>query len=828
MKYFWYGFLGLFSLGFLGLMVALAGFAWVFSYYAQGLPEYSQLKDYKPPIVTRLYAGDGRLMAEFAQEKRVFMPIETIPDLVKNAFIAAEDQNYYTHKGVDLRAIARAMLSNLKSMGSGRRPVGASTITQQVAKNFLLTNEVSYERKIKEAILAYRMNKAMSKDRILELYLNEIYMGARTYGVAAAALQYFGKPLDELSIAEAAYLAALPKAPNNYHPVHKRDAATARRNWVIGRMEEDGYITQAQAELAVLVPLEMTPPDSENVVRSPYFTEEVRRILASQYGEESLYGGGLAVRSTIDPVLQGMAVKALRDGLMAYDKRHGYRGALSNIDGIDDWSDKLNALERPEAMLDDWDLAVVLAVKNTKATIGLSGDQKSEIHLEDMRWARKSLNEGYALGPELIRMAQVFEVGDVILVEKADQNDRYVLRQIPEIQGSIIALDPHTGRILAMQGGWRYGISEYNRATQAKRQPGSAFKPFVYLAALDKGFTPATMVMDGPFAIEDRPGNVWRPTNYSNEYYGPTPIRIGVEKSRNLMTVRLADYIGMDVIVDYAKRFGITDNMGPLLANSLGAGETTLLDITAAYAVFVNGGKKIIPSFIDRIQDRRGSTVFRHDDRPCENCGDKIRWMEQDAPQPPDTREQIADPRTAYQMVSILEGVVQRGTGVRIKSLGRPLAGKTGTTNESKDTWFIGFSPNLVVGVFAGFDDPRSLGKRETGSSVAVPIFKDFMEQALKDVPITPFRMPPGIRNVRINAKTGARAGPYDNATIWESFVVGTEPSDITYILDEGGIRPMNAYGGTQNYDAGTAAGQGNATGGGGQSGLGTGLGGFY
>ena len=795
MKYFWYGFLGLFSLGFLGLIFTAVSLVWIFSYYGQGLPDYSQLKDYKPPIVTRLYAGDGRLMAEFAQEKRVFMPIDTIPDLVKNAFIAAEDQNFYTHEGVDLMAILRAAVGNIKAMGTGRRLKGASTITQQVAKNFLLTNEVSYERKIKEAILAYRMERAMTKDRLLELYLNEIYMGARAYGVTAAALRYFNKSLEELSIAEAAYLAALPKAPNNYHPIRKHDAAVTRRNWVIGRMLDDGYITKGQAELAKLAPLVTTPRDDSEMVSAPYFAEEVRRILATRYGEESLYGGGLAVRSTIDPKLQDIAIRALRDGLRAYDHRHGWRGPIGHMDDTQYWQSVLNEIPTPEAMLDHWHLAVVLKVDNTSVQLGFRDGTYGTLLIEHAKWARKYLNKGYARGPEIVRMSQVVELGDVIMVEALDDKpDHYALQQIPLIQGSIIAMDPHTGRILAMQGGWKYGISEYNRATQAQRQPGSAFKPLVYLTALDKGFTPATLVLDAPFAIEDRPGHVWRPTNYSNEYYGPTPIRVGIEKSKNLMTVRLANHIGMETISDYANRFGIIDNMPQHLANSLGAGETTLLKLTSAYAVFVNGGKQIIPSFIDRIQDRRGATVFRHDDRDCVNCGDLLRWMGQEAPMPPDTCEQISDPRTAYQIVSMLEGVVQRGTGVRIKSLGRPLAGKTGTTNESKDTWFIGFSPDLVVGVFAGFDDPRSLGKRETGSSVAVPIFKDFMAEALEDVPITPFRIPPGIRHVRINAETGARAGPYDEKTIWEAFVTGTEPTENIYILDESGISLMPSF----------------------------------
>lgn len=794
MKYLWYGFLGLFSLGFLASIAGLVGMSYIINHYGSDLPDYEQLKDYEPPIVTRLYAGDGQLMAEFAQEKRVFMPIESMPELVTHAFIAAEDQNFYTHPGVDMFAIARAVLANVKNLGSGRRPIGASTITQQVAKNFLLTNEVSYERKIKEAILAYRMEKSMSKDRLLELYLNEIFLGYRAYGVAAAALQYFNKSLDELTIAEAAYLAALPKAPNNYHPIRKRQAAIARRNWVIGRMLEDGYITKAQAELAQISPLEVVKRDEGNAINAAYFEEEVRRELAEKYGRESLYGGGLAVRSTIDPSLQKIAVKALRDGLQAYDQRHGYRGPVKKLDSIINWQNKITEVADPKGMIPAWSLAVVLETNAQGARIGLENGKEGLIALDDLKWARQYLNEGYAQGPEITAASDVLEIADVILVEKTNEKEnRYALKQIPDIQGSIIALDPFTGRVLAMQGGWKYDVMSdvYNRATQADRQPGSAFKPFVYLTALENGFTPATLVLDGPFVIEDRPGHFWSPTNYSGEFYGPTPIRVGVEKSKNLMTVRLADYLGMNKIADIAQRFGIIDDMPQHLANSLGANETKLIDITAAYGMLVNGGKKITPSLIDRIQDRRGETIFRHDDRSCNNCGPLIQWNDQETPELPDTREQLTDPRHAYQMVSILEGVVERGTGVRIKSLGRPLAGKTGTTNESKDAWFIGFSPDLVVGVFTGFDDPRSLGKRETGSSIAVPIFKDFMEGALADRPIVPFRIPPGIRQVQINAETGARAAPGDEKVIWEAFVTGTEPTEDTFILDGNGISPL-------------------------------------
>ena len=802
-------FLTLFSIGFLGAIVAVGGFMYVLNYYGKDLPDHNTLRSYEPPIVTRLYAGDGHLMAEFAQEKRAFVPIAFIPDLVKNSFIAAEDQNFYSHSGVDMKAVARALIINVvnKLQGSSRRPQGASTITQQVAKNFFFTNEVSYERKLKEAIIAYRMNKTLGKERILELYLNQIYLGGGAHGVAAAALYYFDKSLDELNIAETAYLAALPKAPNNYHPERNHEEALARRNWVIGRMMAEGYITKSQAEMARLVPLQMKQDTSERV-DAPYFAEEVRRELSERYGEDSLYKGGLVVKTSVDPKLQKIAEETLREGLIAYDTRHGYRGPVATLDSLDDWRKKLSDIQRQEGMLENWELAVVLGVEKDKAKVGFIKRRAGIIELEDSKWAREYKDEGYALGPAITSLGQVVKVGSVIMVEPkllkeneeklaADQPRKYLLRQVPDIQGALIALDPHTGRILAMQGGWnyRYGGSEFNRATQAQRQPGSAFKPFVYLAALDKGFTPATLILDAPFVLEDEVAGTWKPTNYSNEFYGPTTLRRGIEKSRNLMTVRLADFLGMELIARYSDHFGITDHMQPLLANSLGATETTLMKLTAAYGMIVNGGKKITPTFIDRVQDRYGKTVFKHDDRLCHACGAMIKWEQQPVPNVPDTREQIADPRTTYQMVSILEGVVQRGTGVRLKSLGRPLAGKTGTTNESRDAWFMGFTPDLVVGVFTGFDNPRSLGKHETGSSVAVPIFKSFMEQALKDLPPTPFRKPEGIKNIRINAKTGVRAKPGDENVIWESFLSGTEPGDDMYILNESGISLMSNYG---------------------------------
>ncbi len=777
MKFIGTFFLWVVSLGLLGAIGGVLAIIGIFSYYSHDLPDYSALKDYEPPVVTRVHAGDGRLLAEFAQENRIFIPSEEIPDLVKNAFLAAEDKNFYTHKGVDPMAIARAMLSNLQNYGTGKRQIGASTITQQVAKNFLLTNEVSYTRKIKEAIVAYRMDKAMDKDRILELYLNEIFLGKRSYGVASAAINYFNKSLDDLTVDEVAYLAALPKAPNNYHPTRKKEAAIARRNWVIDRMEEEDFVTEGGAELAKLKPLEVVPRDENRIVEAAYFAEEVRREMIEHYGNDSIYKEGLSIRSTVDPTYQNIAVKALRDGLTNYDRRHGWRGPVKSGLSTSGFEEKLKEIAQPEGFLKDWLLAIVL---ESSGSIGFEDGSKGTIPEADVKWSSN----------------KPLKAGDVVMVEK-NKDKSYALKQIPKIQGAIIVIDPHTGRVLAMQGGWKFDNSQYNRATQAKRQPGSAFKPFVYLTALQEGYTPSTLVLDAPFEYQDRPGHFWRPKNYSNTFYGPTPIRVGVEKSRNLMTVRLAHHIGMDKIAETSEKFGVYKDLKPHLANALGSAETTLIDITNGYAMLVNGGRKIVPTIIDRIQNRYGETVYKYDDRKCPNCGPKIRWDEQSVPNVPDNRPQIGNPQTIYQIVSILEGVAERGTAVRLKELNRPLGGKTGTTNESKDAWFIGFSPDMVVGVYMGMDDPKPLGNKETGSSVALPVFKEFVTDALQNKPAIPFRVPEGIQLVRVNPKTGRRVSPLDESGIWEAFVPGTVPEDRVVIIDDGAVsgQPYDATG---------------------------------
>jgi len=805
------------GVGLLALLGAGAFFA-VSYHYGRGLPDYQQLATYEPPVVSRVHAGDGSLIAEYATEKRVFVPIAAIPALVKEAFIAAEDKNFYSHPGIDLFGIVRASIQNLSQVGQNRRPVGASTITQQVAKNFLLTNEVSIERKVKEALISLRIERALSKDRILELYLNEIYLGFGSYGVAAAALNYFNKPLDELTAGEAAYLAALPKAPNNYHPYRQAAAAKGRRDWVLERMAEERFITDEVAMASQIQPLGVRPASETRVIEAGFFAEEVRRQLYDRYGETGLYRGGLSVRATLDSRLQAIADKALRDGMIVYDRRHGWRGSIAKID-LDggNWQAKLAAVTPPPALA-PWKLAVVLQVTGDQARVGVNGLGEGSIPFEQLRWARPWAKD-QTVGPLPKSPSDVLAIGDVVAVapledtagkgKAGERQSLWSLQQIPDVNGGLIALDPHTGRVLAMSGGFSYAASQFNRATQAWRQTGSSFKPFVYTAALDSGFTPSSLVLDAPFVMDQGPGlGLWKPGNYANDFLGPSTLRTGIEKSRNLMTVRLAQTIGMDKVAAYAKKFGVIDRLDPVLSMSLGAGETTLLRITTGYAMFVNGGKRITPSLIDRIQDRHGKTIYRHDARVCDGCVEGEADVNR-LPTLPDKREQVEDPRTAYQMVSMLQGVVQRGTGIRIASLGKTLAGKTGTTNDYTDAWFVGFSPDLVVGTYIGFDNPRTLGRAETGSSVTVPIFRDFMEAALKDQPAIPFRIPPGIRLVRVNSANGQLASASERGSILEAFKPGTEPSGRDAVLDGSAGDPLAASSGPLRTIGGTGSGLG-------------------
>ena len=734
------------------------------------IPDYRQLETYEPPVTTRLFAGDGQVMMEYAAEKRLFVPIEKIPDKVKHAFIAAEDKHFYTHSGIDYIGIVRAVLGNLKKIGTGRRPAGASTITQQVAKNFLLSSELSYTRKIKEAILARRIDKAFSKDHILELYLNEIYLGNRAYGVAAAAMNYFGKSLDDLTLDEIAYLAALPKGPNNYNPKTHYDAAVARRNWVISRMVEDGYADEKEAEEAKKRPLKVVESKSGFLKDTEYYSEEVRRTISRNFGDEALYQGGLIVRTTIDPRLQEIATKALRKGLLEYDRRHGWRGATTSIKIDENYKKSLADAKLTSGAEESWKKAVVLKVTKDKAEIETADGATGEIPLSLLAWARHA-EKGQNMGPVPTSVKQVLRKGDVIYVEKTSEKDKenYNLRQIPEIEGGMAVMDPHTGKVLALVGGFSFAKSQFNRATQAYRQTGSTFKPFIYLTALELGYSPTDLILDAPFVLDQGEGlPKWKPVNFSKKFYGLMTLRRGVELSKNLMTVRLAQDIGMDKIVDMSKRIGVNDHLATYLSSSLGAADTRVINMVAAYAVIVNGGKKVPPYMIERIQDRKGRTIYRHEQTPCPDCK-ATKWENQPVPDFHVVREQVVDPLSAYQMTSILEGVATRGTGARLNGLHRHVAGKTGTTNETKDAWFVGFTPDLVAGVYVGYDEPISLGRSETGAHSALPIFYDFMAEALKNTPDTNFRIPEGIKLVRVNPQTGKPSSPSDSTVIIEA-----------------------------------------------------------
>ena len=786
-------FLGfLFAAGTILFLVGIGAVAGVLWHFSKDLPDYSQLKDYEPPVMTRVHAADGSLLAEYANERRLYLPIQAVPKLVINAFISAEDKNFYQHPGIDVAGIARAALLYVQNFGSSRRPQGASTITQQVAKNFLLTNELSITRKIKEALLALRIERTYSKDKILELYLNQIYLGLGAYGIAAASLLYFDKSVHELTIAEAAYLAALPKGPNNYNPFRHHDEAVARRNYVIDRMVEDGYITAQAGDSAKKQPLNIAVrPTGAHTFAAEYFAEEVRRYILENYGEKKLYEGGLSVRTTLDPKMQVLARKTMTDGLVNFDETQGWRGPVTKIDISGDWGAKL-ADVKSLSDIDPWRLAVVLQVDDQSARIGLQpprdpggavikAREVGIVPAEGAKWAKPAGTPA----KQAVRVSQILTPGDVIYVEPLkDQQGQFRLRQIPEISGAMVVMDPHTGRVLAMVGGFSYDQSQFNRATQALRQPGSSFKPLVYASAIDNGYTPSTIVLDAPLEIDMGPGGggVWKPENYGGKFYGPSTLRFGLELSRNVMTVRLAQDIGMPLIAEYAKRFGVYDDLPPYLSYALGAGETTVLRMVAAYSMLDNGGKRVKPTLIDRIQDRYGHTIYKHDQRECRGC-DADQWTNQPEPTLVDRREQVIDPMTAYQITSMMEGVVQRGTATVVRDVGKPIAGKTGTTNEEKDVWFIGFSPDIVCGVYMGYDKPRHIGRLATGGHLAAPVVRDFLKVALADKPPIPFRVPPGIKLIRVNAKTGMRAAAGDTRVILEAFKPGTAPPDSYSVI---------------------------------------------
>ena len=781
-----------FGVGVTLALVAVAGVALYLVSLSKDLPDYEVLARYEPPVTTRVHASDGALMGEFARERRLYLPIQAIPDRVKAAFLSAEDKNFYSHPGIDVMSLARAVVTNAQNLGSGRRPVGASTITQQVAKNFLLSSDQTIERKVREMLLSFRIEQAYSKDRILELYLNEIFFGLGAYGIAGAALTYFDKSVNELTVGEAAYLAALPKGPSNYHPYRHTDRAIERRNWVIDQMVTNGYVDVDEGERAKALPLNVNPRRSGTYLfAGEYFTEEVRRAIISRYGEDALYEGGLSVRTTLDPELQVTARKALQNGLIRYDTLRGYRGPVTTIEMSGDWGVPL--AEVPGLSdVPEWELGVVLEATDTGLSVGLQPDREASgeivadrqtvsVSKENMSWALRYVSEGRRLRAD--SPAEVLKAGDVVYVEKATEGDSegWLLRQVPEISGGMVAMDPHTGRVLAMVGGFSYSQSEFNRATQAMRQPGSSFKPILYAAALDNGYTPASVVMDGPFRIQI--GNdVWEPKNYGGGFAGPSTLREGIERSRNLMTVRLANDMGMNLVAEYAERFGVYDKMLPVLAMSLGSGETTVMRMVSAYAIMANGGKHIEPSLIDRIQDRYGKTVFKHDQRVCEGCN-ATDWQGQAEPQLVDNAEQVLDPMTAYQITSMMEGVVQRGTATTLAELGHPMAGKTGTTNDARDVWFVGYTPDLVVGLYLGFDQPRSMGDGATGGGLAAPVFKEFMAEVLQDVRPVDFRVPEGMRMIAVDRKTGMRAGEGAPGAIVEAFKPGTGPADTYWVI---------------------------------------------
>lgn len=793
----------IFTLVTLGLMAAAVSVGAVLWFYSRDLPSHESLANYTPPTISRIYDGEGRMIDEFAEERRLFVPIEDVPDLVKHAFVSAEDKNFYQHHGYDARGILAAGYEAVVSRGQNVR--GASTITQQVMKNFLLGGERRIERKVKEIILATRLEETLSKDKILELYLNEIFLGQNSYGVAAAAQTYFNKSLAELAPHEAAMLAAMPQAPGEYHPVRAKERVTQRRNYVLREMLDNGYIDQATYDAERVLPLKSVqngdyPAFRNSLPPRDYFTDEIRRQLSGNFGKEQFFGGGLAIRATVDPELQEAAAKAMRAGLEKYDRGMGiWRGTRKTIatDRLGSEADWRAALAETEVARDieGWHPAVVLSLGDSSARIGIEGVEEDAdghfIPAEDVTWARKRLADG-GLGRKARVAADLLDVGDVVLVRAvtADADGSFIrwsLRQVPEVQGAFMAMDVFSGRVLAMQGGFSYQDSVFNRATQATRQPGSSFKPFVYAAALDSGFTPATIVVDAPIEV-NTPQGLWRPKNASNKFYGPTPLRTGIEQSRNLMTVRIAQEIGMDTVAGYAERFGVYDRMQSFLSNSLGSQETTLLKMVAAYAMFANGGERVDPTLVDRVQDRYGKTIYKQDQRVCVDCAAPI-LPQGDAPSLKSSRERVMDPITAYQLTSMMEGVVQRGTARGI-NLPVPVAGKTGTTNDAKDVWFIGYTSNIAAGCYIGYDNPRTLGGSASGGGLCGPVFESFMRTAIKKYGGSAFEVPPGGFFMKIDRFSGAKLS--DDATgdnvISEYFREGTDPSYGIGVMVDGGF----------------------------------------
>ncbi len=718
------------------------------------MPDYKYLKNYKPPVSSKLYSGNGVLVSDFSSEKRIFVPYSAISQTVINAFLSAEDKNFFDHPGVDAKGVVRAIKNNIFNILYSKRLEGASTITQQVAKNFLLTNEVSIDRKIKEAILAFRIERVLSKKRILELYLNQIYLGEGSYGIASASLRYFNKPISELNYGEAALLAALPKAPSKYNPYKNKDLAKFRRNLVLNNLLENGFIDQSKHSKLINSKILLQKRKRIYLEDSRYYVEDVRKEVIDKYGYDKVYKQGFNIKTPLDLELQKIATQSLRNGLQEFDKRKGWRGPLSNKKKHKNWINDLKDLNLEKSL--GWELAVVNRIDKFETVIETQNENIGTINFNDIDWTRKEFKK-------------LFKIGDIIYVKKLS-NGNYSLKQIPRANGGIVVMDPYSGRVLALSGGFSFKQSEFNRASQAKRQPGSAFKPFIYALALENNFTPTTLVLDAPIVLDQ--GNdlkMWKPENYGKKFYGPSTLRTGIEKSRNLMTVRIAQELGIDKIINFSKKLNIYENPDELMSVSLGSVETTLLKITSAYCSFLNGGKLVNPILIDRIQDSEGKTIFNNEKRFCENC-DSISYDGTSNPIIKNKYQQIFSPQTAYQITSMLKGVIDRGTGKGLRELKLELAGKTGTTNKNTDTWFIGFTSNLVVGVYIGYDNPESLGKFETGSKTAMPVFKEFIKKTANTFNARPFKVADNINMMVVDAKTGKKANPKTKLAIIESF----------------------------------------------------------
>ena len=745
-------FIIIFSSLILFLSIVILILLWNFS---NKIPDYKFLKNYKPPVSSRVYSKNGILVADFSREKRIFVPFESIPKNVINSFLSAEDKNFFSHPGVDAKGVIRAIIKNISNIINSKRLEGASTITQQVAKNFLLTNEVSINRKIKEAILAFRIERTLTKERILELYLNQIYLGGGSYGVAAASLEYFDKSIKDLNYPEAALLAALPKAPSKYNPYRNIELAKFRRDLVLKNLFENNYINSKEYSKFKLQKINLKKKKKVFLEDAQYYIEDVRKNIIDKMGYDNLYKQGLNIITPIDLELQRIATKSLRDGLIKYDRRNGWRGSLINIDiSNQDWTKNLEKFKLEKSL--NWDLAIVKKVKAHSVEIELVDNTKGYIEQHNINWTKKNLQE-------------ILKQGDIIYVKKTKDN-LYDLMQEPSINGGILVMDPYTGRVLANSGGFSFKKSEFNRSTQAYRQPGSAFKPFVYALALENGYTPSSLILDAPLVLDQGEDlKLWKPENYGKKFYGLSTLRTGLEKSRNLMTVRIAQDLGLNKIVNFSKQLGIYENPDELLSISLGSKETTLLKLTSAYSAFVNGGKLVSPILVDRIQDSEGNTILNNEFRKCLNCNE-ISYLSSNYPKVIDDYEQIFSEQTAYQMTSILEGVIQRGTGKKLKNLELNIGGKTGTTNKNTDTWFIGFTSNLVIGVFVGSDNPKSLGKNETGSKTALPIFEKFVKSVIKKSDNRPFKVPKEIIMMVVDPENGKKVNFSSKNTIIENY----------------------------------------------------------